>query len=354
MPKKRTIAFALFLPVQWGIIQGLKTSPQFVEEYYSNGVYPYISMTERFLFGWLPFSFGDLLYTVLGILLIRWMWLRIKNKFKQPKRWITSSLATLSIIYFCFHLFWGFNYYRQPLHTILSLERDYTTEKLREYTTTLIQKANALHLQLTQNDSLKVVMPYSKHELRQLAIAAAKQNDDKIPLTYTQPSVKSSVYSIPLTYMGFNGYLNPLTNEAQVNYLMPSYKHPTTTSHEIGHQLGFAKENEANFIACLNSMVHENEYFRYSGYTFALRYCLAELYRREPEDTEELIDRVNYGIRLNYDEVRQFWLAYQNPMEPVFEAFYGQFLKVNNQPQGMQSYSYVVALLVNYGLEKFE
>jgi effector-binding domain-containing protein len=148
--------------------------------------------------------------------------------------------------------------------------------------------------------------------------------------------------------MGFNGYLNPLTNEAQVNDQILIYKIPTTASHEIGHQLGFAKENEANFIACLATMNHPDPYFRYSGFTFALRYCLNELYVRDRPQAEKLLKTINPGILENYKEVREFWASHKNPIEPLFQYTYSGYLKANKQPEGMKSYSYVVALLVNY------
>jgi hypothetical protein len=36
--------------------------PWFVERYYSSGMYKYLSAGLRILFGWLPFSIGDLFY----------------------------------------------------------------------------------------------------------------------------------------------------------------------------------------------------------------------------------------------------------------------------------------------------
>ncbi len=167
-------------------------------------------------------------------------------------------------------------------------------------------------------------------------------------LTYNGKALKRSLFSIPLTYMGFNGYLNPLTNEAQVNTQIVKYKIPTTASHEIGHQLGFAKENEANFIACLATINHPDPYFRYSGLTFALRYCINELYIRDAVKAEALVKTIHPGIMENYKEVRDFWALHQNPFEPLFQTTYNGFLKANNQADGMKSYSYVVALLVNY------
>lgn len=349
MKKKAALVLALFLPVQIVLIKVLANYPLFVEKWYSNGVYPFTSALLRRALGILPFSLGDFLYAVMVIMVIRWIVLRIKERFKDPKRWIINAVAGLSLIYFCFNLFWGFNYYRLPLHAALEIENDYTTEELVELTRDLIATSNSLQFSLTGNDSLKVDIPYSKGEILQLSAEGYDHIDHEFPeLDYKITSLKRSLYSIPLTYMGFNGYLNPLTNEGQVNTQIVSYKIPTTASHEIGHQLGFAKENEANFLACLTTMNHHDKYFNYSGYTFALSYCLSELYRRDPKLAEEMVQKLNFGIKENYREVREFWESHKNPFEPIFMFTYNSFLVANNQPEGMRSYSYVVALLVNY------
>ena len=303
----------------------------------------------RYTLGFIPFSLGDFLYAALVILLILWLIRRLRQKFKNPKIWIPDALASLSVLYFCFHLFWGFNYYRLPLHESLEIENEYTTENLVKLTETLIEKSNQLHSELAENDSTKVIYTYSKDELFEITLDGYDHIEKQFPeLTYNGAALKRSLYSLPLTYMGFNGYLNPLTNEAQVNTLIVPYKIPTTSSHEVGHQLGFAKENEANFIACLVTMNHPNKKFRYSGYTFALSYCLSELYRRDQVRAEELIATMNEGILENYREVDVFWQQHTNPLEPVFKATYNRYLIANNQADGMKSYSYVVALLVNY------
>ena len=89
-------------------------------------------------------------------------------------------------------------------------------------------------------------------------------------------------------------------------------------------------------------------YFNYAGYTFGLRYCLNEIYNRDVCLFEDMVADVNKGILKNYEEVRLFWEAHQNPAEPFFKLFYSNFLKANKQSKGMESYSYVVALLTNY------
>ncbi|WP_176763448.1 DUF3810 domain-containing protein [Salinimicrobium catena] len=349
MKKRSALILAMLLPVQIVGIRILAMYPALVEEWYSLGIYPVTSSLMRMGLGFLPFSLGDILYAALVIMLLRWIFRRFRQRFRNPKRWGLEALAVLSLIYACFNIFWGFNYYRLPLHETLEIESDYSTEELTTLTKQLIERSNQIHLSLTGNDSLKVEVPYSKSELLELTPVGYENLEHIFPeLDYDKVSLKRSLYSLPLTYMGFNGYLNPLTNEGQVNTIIVPFKIPTTASHELGHQLGFAKENEANFLACLSTMNHPDEYFRYSGYTFALSYCLSELYFREPELTESLMDEINYGIRLNYREVREFWERHKNPMEPVFMYTYNSFLQANNQPEGMKSYSYVVALLVNY------
>lgn len=349
MPKSiKTVVALLFIP-QFFIVKLLSLYPEFVEVYYSNGVYVFISKLFRYALGWLPFSFGDLVYALGIIYVIRWFFKNRKRLRKDTKQWFVDVFAAVSLIYFAFHLFWGLNYYRLPLHKSLNIKSNYTTEQLVKVTKVLIAKSNAIHLQLTNNDTLKVDVPLTKSEVLALApIGYLGIKEPFLDLEYTPASAKKSLFSVPLTYMGFSGYLNPWTNEAQVNKKIPVYKFATTTTHEIAHQLGFAAENEANFIGFLAAINHENTYFKYSGYTFGLRYCLNEIYIRDEVLYQEIVKTLNKGVLKNYNEVRLFWEAHNNPIEPFFKTFYSGYLKANKQNKGIQSYSYVVALLVNY------
>ncbi len=349
--KKRIVALSLLPAI--AIVKLLAFFPEFVETYYSCGVYPYISKLFRFSLGWLPFSFGDLIYAFGIAFIVRWLIVNRKRIVKDFKNWLIDVFAAISILYMAFNIIWGLNYYRLPLHVNLNIDSEYSTETLVAVTKKLIEKSNAVHLEITKDSTLKVDIPYSKSDILERVPSGYSNLKDKFPrLDYNPKSIKQSIFSLPLTYMGFSGYLNPLTNEAHIDYMIPAFKYPTTASHEVAHQLGYAAENEANFIGCLVTTNHNDIYFRYSGYTFGLRHCLHEIYRRDSSLYAELVPTINNGILKNYQEVRDFWDDYQNPMEPFFKETYNTYLQANSQKDGMKSYSYVVALLVNYFQDK--
>ena len=216
-----------------------------------------------------------------------------------------------------------------------------------DFTKYLIDKTNAIHSSLAENDTLAVVFNKTPNEYETEAFENFKAVGFQGQVVSHQ-SIKPSLLSLPLSYMGFGGYLNPFSLEAQYNDKVPNYKYPSLIAHEMAHQLGYAKENEANFVSCYINMYSQNQKIKYAGFTYALKFCLNEVYRRSPEDFETLKAKVNPGILKNYKDVQEFWKSYKNPMEPVFKNVYGNFLKVNNQPRGIESYNYVVALLVNY------
>ena len=58
--------------------------PEFVERYYSNGLYLYLSKISRIVLGWIPFSVGDLFYTILFFFIFRWIY---KNRIGFFKNW---------------------------------------------------------------------------------------------------------------------------------------------------------------------------------------------------------------------------------------------------------------------------
>lgn len=349
MQKKPAVLLALLLPVQLIGLQILRHFPDFVEKYYSHGVYPYISKMARYLFGWVPFSVGDVFYILISLYALRWLYFNVKRIRKQTISFFVDILAAVSVVYFMFHVLWAFNYYRLPLHQSLHLKSDYTTEQLLQTTKRFIEKSNAMHRRLGFADSTKIDLPYTQEEMFEKTLNGYKNLEKEFPqLAYSVPSIKKSGWSLGLTYMGYSGYLNPFSGEAQVNNLIKTYKFSVVACHEEAHQIGYAAENEANFIATLATLHNDDTYIQYAGYIFTLRYLINEVARRDLSKYNELLETINPGILASYKEMRDFWDSYQNPFEDFSKIFYDNFLKSNNQSGGIMSYDYMVALVVNY------
>ena len=325
--------------------------PQIVETYYSNLLYPFISKIFRLVFGWLPFSVGDLIYSMALIYMLSWLYKLSKKGFNQIrlKDDLIGIMVAGSSVYFMFHLLWGLNYYRIPIEQRLNLNSEYTTTALIEVTKKLIVSSNALHSEISKDPSKQFEIPYNFKKISKKVTQGYTALSIFYPfLTYETPSQKQSLYSLPLAYMGFSGYLNPFTNEAHVNSKMPVNSMPLTLAHEQAHQLGYAAESEANFVAFLATYNHKDPYFRYAAYTFALRYCLKDLYKRDKTTFEVLTNEIHSGITKDFRNREKHWAQFENPLKPIFKRVYGGFLKANQQTQGIESYNQVVALVVNY------
>nr|WP_288932919.1 DUF3810 domain-containing protein [uncultured Allomuricauda sp.] len=354
MGQKTKTIIAIALPIQILLVKWLSSYPNFVEDYYSNGIYSYISQFSRILLGWIPFSFGDLVYTALVILAIRYIYKHWKSIKRKPLLFLKDIIVVLSIVYFAFHLLWGMNYYRQPINWKLGIEREYTADELVELTQYIVKKTNQYQLELTGDTVSPVHIPYSKKEIFTKTEKAyanfAKQFPD---FKYQHRSLKPSIYSVPLTFMGYGGYLNPFTNEAQVNGITPKFRLPTVSGHEVGHQLGYSAEGATNFIGFLVTSQSEDTYFKYSAYNHALGYCLTDLFYKDEEAYNEIVSTINPGVKENFNELRDFWEKYENPLEPIFKSVFNTFLKVNNQKEGIKSYNAVVGLIINYRKQQF-
>lgn len=348
-PVKPKYILPLFLLVQIIFLQIIPFYPEWIEQNYSNGIYQSITAFSRMIFGLIPFSIGDCLYLLLILFILNWFWNKRKSWKLQWKNNVLTILSFFSVFYFLFHTLWAFNYYRQPLFEKMAIQREYTDADLLKFTKALIIQTNSIQRQLTQNDSLKVKFPYTQNQVFKMNLNGYKNLSKKYNyFSFTHLSTKKSLLSLPLSYMGFSGYLNPFTNEAQVNDLVPMYNFPTTTCHEMAHQMGYASESECNFIGFMASIKNEDLYFQYSGYSFALRYCLSNWKIRNEKIFKELLKSVHQGILRNYEESDNFRKQYKSPIENGFHIFYDNFLKLNQQKDGMESYSKFVNLMVNY------
>jgi len=354
-----------FTPMQWkrflpwlvpGVpalaIKTFSFFPEAVEKYYSNGFYLFISRLLRILFGWIPFSLGDIGYTLLGLyLLFRLVRFGRRSIQRRHTRAGLSASATgfvsaLLWIYVVFNLFWGLNYDRPDIATRMNLAAGpYSNNQLRTLMSAICFRLNQL------DSSAHAVRPeLQQHELlfrkAEDAYRVYAKHDDVY--FYRSGSVKPSMFGLLGNYLGFMGYYNPFTGEAQVNTTVPVFEQPFTTCHEMAHQLGCAKEEEANFAGYLSGKSSPDAAFRYSVYIDLYLYAGSELYGRDSTLFVPFRESLHPSVREDLRELKAFSRRYKNPLEPVISRMYGSYLKANRQPQGINAYDEVVGLALAY------
>ena len=342
-------------------IKWVSLYPDFVEKNYSLGVYPLISRVQRFLFGWIPVSIGDLVYGFLWLVVFYKTWILIRDLFRKKvnRAYLLSGMQQIFFfilfVYVFFNLLWALNYNRTGIAGQLGLEvKKYSVADLDTLTRAMESKLNyyAQFVTEAQRDSFN-----KKKRLFHEAELAYKQASATYPfLSFNGNSVKPSLFSYLGNYLGFQGYYNPFSGEAQVNTTVPRFIEPFVTAHEIAHQLGYARENEANFVGFLATHRYPNNAFLYSVYYDMYNYCIIELGASDTTLARASIERIHPQVKKDIKEYRAFYRKYRNPIEPIIMWGYGEYLKANNQPEGKRSYNQVVLWLVayykKYGLEQ--
>jgi len=331
-------------------IKLLALSPALPETVYARHIYPVIAVINRWLAQWFPFSIGDVIY-FWGIAYFIYQLIQLVIHLKKPGKYLENLSVFLLKTIWIFYLSWGINYYRKPLAEILHLnEKKYTMSQLLEVTDSIINRSNRLQLQLEKTDTLPVHIPYGLEHILQLTPDGYRAIENITGISYKVPCIKTSLFSRQISYMHVSGYLNPFTGEAQINKFYPKVFLPDIASHEVAHQLGFAPENEANFLGYLAATHHPDPYFRYSGNIDALYYLLIELKKADKDLFKKYVQKINKGTLKNFKEANEFTRRYRSPVD--FSTGYDAYLKLNNQKSGIHSYNEMVSLLISYETQK--
>lgn len=324
--------------------------PAVVETYYAKGLYPIINTVRNFLIGWLPLSLGDLLYLALIAYIIysviKFVRLIINRQFSNLPISALRLIIGFQIFVCAFYLLWGLNYFRPPAAVLLQLpQQEYSLNELTQVTRLLIDSTNA-----TQRAyRLSAHKNQIKFDYFDIASDAIQKLPTQFSLLKTyRPTTKSALFTPLINYMATSGYSNPFTGEAQVNYQMPLVNKPVTACHEMAHQMGFAREDEANFIGFLAAKQSPDQLTRYSAYYLAMQEFMRQVRRRDTIAFNQLKKQLSRPVKNDLKTDRLYWEHYENQIGYVTGMFYDNFLKANNQPQGLLTYNRMIYLTMAY------
>ncbi|MEB0277744.1 MULTISPECIES: DUF3810 domain-containing protein [unclassified Mucilaginibacter] len=321
--------------------------PRAVERYYSNGFYPLICHILHPVFNLFPFSTGDLIYLfVIGYLvyaLVRLVAMCIKKKFIHAGIFAAGVVIVVMAGILMFYVFWGLNYFRPSAGERLNLrESTYTRAELQRVTNILIDSANATRARVTAAD-----LKQGNDSIYSIATKAVIKLSNTNSEYYTySPKIKPSLLTGLLNYIGTSGYYNPFTSEAQMNYQMPVFNRPFVASHEMSHQMGYGPEDEANFVGFVAATGSNDRLLRYSAYNLAVNEFMHTMRYTDTVVFKQLKTKISPQVLADFKEERIYWLSYQNKINTITSVFYDNFLKANNQPQGLDTYNRMVLLVM--------
>ena len=351
---RRIIAFSL--PLQVLLVQILSNHPAWVEQWYATNVYTYISQFLRYTFGSTRIPVGQLIFYALVLALVIGIARRthtlIRDKARRLFWWkktVVDVFFYFSCFYFLFMAMWGLNYYRAPVAAITQIPAvTISVEKLKQLCVKLIAETNASRANIKGTPHAFITLPPNQRQpLLQKATVGYAAVAKKYPQLAYKPFAVKSVY-VPQIMSSFRvgGIYFPFTGEANVNMDQPAFILPATICHEMAHQIGFASEDEANYIAFLTCRANPDPVFQYSGNLTAMRYALNRLHGLDSLAFQQLEKKLNPLVKRDLEINRQYWESFPNPFLDLTSGFYDLFLKANGQQSGIQSYSQMVELLL--------
>ncbi len=304
-----------------------------------SGVFP-VSLGEALLIG-APF---------LVLIPVIWSFVINRENAVALRRTFFSLLGVLSLLYVLFVPTLGIAYRTRPLDEQLSLERRaVTAAELYETAAILRKETNALAEEVVSYDRGFTVMPYSFDEMNERLLRAYDSVCREHPFIQKMDTrLKPVGISEVMSYAHITGVYSYMTGEANLNIDFPDFTLPFTAAHELAHQRGIAREDEANFVAFLVCKASDDPYIRYSGYMTMLRYVGNALAGADREAYRVLVS--GYAPTILYENIAyaEFYQKYEDStLGEIAGSVNDAYLQMQGTA-GSKSYGMVVDLAVAY------
>lgn len=330
-------------------------APAVVERVYSESAYPILLRSIGACTGWFPFSLAEvvlvLLAVLLGIVALRTtadLLRRRRTISNVVVRGVVEGLAAVGILFAAGVILSGLNYQRIPFAERAGLDtRPAAAAELRSLCERLVSEANELRQHVDEDERGVMRLRDAPREALTRATFGFQRCGSMYPVLDGLPAVRAKRAITPLlSAIGLRGLFCPYTEEAIVDMGTPPANLPHTVCHELAHQLGFAREGEASYIAYLACRLHPDPDFRYSGALEALTYSLSVLARVDPRTYREIFPRIGAGVRRDWNASSSFWERRRVVSRPTFDRALDAYLKLGGETMGVKSYEGIVGVLI--------
>ena len=261
-----------------------------------------------------------------------------------------SILAAVCIIWQLFALAFAPGYFVPTLDKKLGIERkNVSAQQLYDTARILIDAINETNDEVLYRGNGFSMMPYTYSDMNGKLLDAYEVAGESFDAIRSfQSTVKPVALSEPMSYTHITGVYTFFTGEANINVNFPDYSIPYTAAHELAHQRGFAREDEANFIAFLVCSASDDPYIRYSGYVRMYEYVMSALYRADKDLYFEARGTVEPIVITEQRAYAEFFKKYEHStVGEVSGAINNSYLQ-SQGTVGTRSYGMVVDLTVAY------
>jgi hypothetical protein len=349
------ILAGIFLGLGLAVCLAAPSFPGTIERGYSTRIYRGLVGPLSQLTGIFPFSLAEVLLAATFLFALyrggRWL-LSFCKKPRVTLRSLPRGLARLALIlallYVSFYLLWGLNYNRLSFADISGLPLEPAgPEELRELAQSLVLRANVLREEVEEDGAGVMTLDTDIRGAFARAELGYRQAALIYPALGGRYGPPKSVFLSPYwSYTGISGMYFPFTGEANINTDMPPLLLPATALHEMAHQRGFAREDEANFLAYLACSLHPHRDFQYSGTVLALVNTMNALYRADLNAYKEVRAQYSDGLNRDLKNWSEYWQRFAGPVEKASERVNDAYLKANRQEDGVRSYGRMIDLLL--------
>jgi len=342
------------LALRWA----LAGSPELVERLYSRTLYPWIQLGLSTLCGAAPFSVGQLALAA-ALAWVALILTRIARSAARPGperlERVLRELWRLALfacwLYAAYMFGWAFNYAREPFATTARLDvRPATAEEVEATAREWLERAAQLRSKLPEGpDGVVALSPDFARHTEAIAQAWERAGELDPRLAGAKPALRACSVSSLMSLAGIAGIYWPFTGELHVNAHAPLHGRLFSSLHEVAHQRGFAREDEANYLACFVGSRSDDPELAYSAALNAFRYLSTPLRATQTESGLALLASVPAGVKRDLEAINRFWKPKSRTVQQVrvaASAINNTYLKAQGQTSGVRSYGRMVDLLI--------
>ncbi len=299
-----------------------------------------------------PFSLFELIVLFIPLIIFFVIYRGIcafSDKYGR-RRFVINLLATVLLIYSGHILALGIGYRTTPLSEQMSLpDTEITAENLAEVMTSLRDEVNSLADSVPRNESGVFDPEYSYPELSEKIYSSysALEAEYGLPANF-ESNAKGVKFGNPMSYLRITGIYTYITGEANVNTAYPAFDTIFTAAHEMSHQRGILRENEANFIAYLITSTSDDANLRYSAALNMYSYFASALYKTNRDTYYAIADGLADSALTDIRASNAVTAKYGDTIIADISEWVNDLYLESNGTDGVISYSQVVELVVAY------